>query len=86
LAIPTKLITNLIFSQYKTETINMKKSLIKLSIICFGCLILLNGCRSAFEKCVEAKQDEYKKENPNENYEKLVRERELHERECQDLR
>lgn len=52
----------------------------------FSCLILLSGCRSAFEKCVEAKQDEYKKENPNENYEKLVREREMHERECQDLR
>ena len=28
----------------------------------------------------------YKKEYPNENYEKLVREREIHERECQNLR
>jgi len=64
----------------------MKKSSIQLSVICFSCLMLLSGCRSAFEKCVEAKQDEFKKENPNENYEKLVRERELHERECQALR
>ena len=64
----------------------MKKTYIPLYVMIFSCLILLSGCRSAFEKCVEAKQDEYKKENPNENYEKLVREREIHERECQDLR
>lgn len=64
----------------------MKKSFIQLSIICFSCFIFLSGCRSAYEKCVEAKQDEFKKENPNENYEKLVREREIHERECQNLR
>ena len=64
----------------------MKKTYIPLYVTIFSCLILLSGCRSAFEKCVEAKQDEYKKENPNENYEKLVREREIHERECQDLR
>ncbi len=64
----------------------MKKKSNQFSIIFFSCLILLSGCRSAYEKCVEAKQDEFKKENPNENYEKLVREREIHERECQDLR
>ncbi len=64
----------------------MKKKSNQFSIICFSCLILLSGCRSAYEKCVEAKQDEFKKENPNENYEKLVREREIHERECQNLR
>ena len=64
----------------------MKKLSIQISTIYFTSLILLSGCGSAFEKCVEAKQEEYKKENPNENYEKLVRERELHERECQDLR
>lgn len=64
----------------------MKKLSIQISTIYFTSLILLSGCGSAFEKCVEAKQDEYKKENPNENYEKLVRGRELHERECQDLR
>jgi uncharacterized protein YceK len=64
----------------------MKKRTIQVSVICFASLILLSGCGSAFEKCVEAKQDAYKKENPNENYEKLVREREIHERECQNLR
>ena len=58
----------------------------KVSMICFASLILLSGCGSAFDKCVEAKQDQFKKENPNENYEKLVREREIHERECQNLR
>ena len=52
----------------------------------FSLVTLLTGCGSAFDKCVEAKQDEFKKENPNENYEKLVREREIHERECQNLR
>lgn len=57
-----------------------------LSILNISVLILLSGCGSAFDKCVEAKQDEFKKENPNENYEKLVREREIHERECQNLR
>ena len=55
-------------------------------MIFFASLILLSGCGSAFDKCVEAKQDQFKKENPNENYEKLVREREIHERECQNLR
>ena len=64
----------------------MKKQSIQISMIFFASLILLSGCGSAFEKCVEAKQDAYKKENPNENYEKLVREREIHERECQNLR
>ena len=64
----------------------MENRSIQISMICFASLMLLSGCRSAFEKCVEAKQDAYKKENPNENYEKLVREREIHERECQNLR
>ena len=48
--------------------------------------MLLSGCTSAFEKCVEAKQEEFKKEHPAENYENLVREREVHERECQSLK
>ena len=64
----------------------MKKQSIQIIMLYFASLILLSGCGSAFEKCVEAKQDAYKKENPNENYEKLVRERETHERECQNLR
>ena len=64
----------------------MKKQSIQISMIFFASLILLSGCGSAFGKCVEAKQDQFKKENPNENYEKLVREREIHERECQNLR
>jgi hypothetical protein len=64
----------------------MKKQSIQIIMLYFASLILLSGCGSAFEKCVEAKQDAYKKENPNENYEKLVREREIHERECQNLR
>lgn len=67
-------------------TKDMKKSSIQLSIMCFSCLVLLNGCGSAFDKCVESKQDEFKKANPNENYEKLVREREIHEREYRNLR
>ena len=64
----------------------MNTSFKLLSILSFSFVTLLSGCGSAFDKCVEAKQDEFKKENPNENYEKLVREREIHERECQNLR
>jgi hypothetical protein len=64
----------------------MNKSFKLLSIFSFSLVTLFSGCGSAFDKCVEAKQDEFKKENPNENYEKLVREREIHERECQNLR
>jgi hypothetical protein len=64
----------------------MNKSFKLLSILSFSLVTLLSSCGSAFDKCVEAKQDEFKKENPNENYEKLVREREIHERECQNLR
>ncbi len=64
----------------------MNKSFKLLSIFSFSLVTLLSGCGSAFDKCVEAKQDEFKKAYPNENYEKLVREREIHERECQNLR
>jgi len=64
----------------------MNKSFKLLSILSFILVTLLSGCGSAFDKCVEAKQDEFKKAYPNENYEKLVREREIHERECQSLR
>jgi cell division protein FtsB len=64
----------------------MNKSFKLLSILSFSLVTLLTGCGSAFDKCVEAKQDEFKKAYPNENYEKLVREREIHERECQNLR
>ena len=61
----------------------MRRSSIQLTILSFSCLILVSGCTSAFDKCVEAKQEEFKKEHPDENYENLVREREVHERECQ---
>ncbi len=64
----------------------MNTSFKLLSILSFSLVTLLTGCGSAFDKCVEAKQDEFKKAYPNENYEKLVRERETHERECQNLR
>jgi hypothetical protein len=64
----------------------MNTSFKLLSILSFSFITLLTGCGSAFDKCVEAKQDEFKKAYPNENYEKLVREREIHERECQNLR
>ena len=64
----------------------MNKSFKLLRIFSFSLVTLLSGCVSAFDKCVEAKQDEFKKAYPNENYEKLVREREIHERECQNLR
>ena len=47
---------------------------------------LMSGSESAFFSLKPSDTDEFKKENPNENYEKLVREREIHERECQNLR
>lgn len=40
------------------------------------------GCTSAFDKCVEAKQDVFKREHPDENWENLVRAREQFEAEC----
>lgn len=40
------------------------------------------GCASEFDKCVEAKQDAFKREHPNENWENLVRAREQFEAEC----
>ena len=40
------------------------------------------GCTSEFDKCVEAKQDAFKLEHPNENWENLVRAREQFEVEC----
>jgi hypothetical protein len=40
------------------------------------------GCAPEFDKCVEAKQDAYKREHPDENWENLVRAREQFEAEC----
>lgn len=43
---------------------------------------LTSGCASEFDKCVEAKQDAFKREHPDENWENLVRAREQFEAEC----
>jgi len=47
-----------------------------------GSCILMAGCAPEFDKCVEAKQDAYKREHPDENWENLVRAREQFEAEC----
>lgn len=52
------------------------------ALILAAAAMMLSGCASEFEKCVEAKQDEFKRENPNENWENLVRARERFEAEC----
>ena len=40
------------------------------------------ACSSEFERCVEAKQDQYKREHPDDNWENLVRAREQFQQEC----
>ncbi len=45
-------------------------------------VLLATGCMSAFDKCVEAKQDQFKREHPAENWENLVRARQRFEQEC----
>lgn len=44
--------------------------------------LMTAGCASEFDQCVEAKQDEFKRANPTENWENLVRARERFETEC----
>ena len=45
-------------------------------------LLLLAGCSSAFDKCVEDKQNAYKKDHPDANYAELLDSRELFQKQC----
>ena len=58
----------------------MKRATI--SVLLLAAAALTGGCASEFDKCVEAKQDAFKREHPDESWENLVRAREQFEAEC----
>lgn len=45
-------------------------------------LLSLAACSSAFDKCVEDKQNTYKKDHPDANYAELLDSRELFQKQC----
>jgi hypothetical protein len=47
-----------------------------------GVAVIAVACSSEFDKCVETKQDRFKREHPTENWENLVRAREQFQQEC----
>lgn len=57
------------------------KYVIRMQLL-IGVAVIGIACSSEFDKCVESKQDRYKRENPTENWENLVRAREKFQQEC----
>ncbi len=57
-------------------------SLLARASLAAATLLLSSGCTPALDKCVEAKQDQFKREHPEENWENLVRARQRFELEC----
>jgi hypothetical protein len=55
----------------------------RISVFFIVVAALSTGCVSEFDKCVETKQDAFKREHPDENWENLVRARENFAAECQ---
>jgi hypothetical protein len=51
-------------------------------LLLIGVAVIGVACSSEFDKCVETKQDRYKREHPTENWENLVRAREQFQLEC----
>jgi hypothetical protein len=57
------------------------KHIIRMPLL-IGVAMIGVACSSEFDKCVETKQDRYKREHPTENWENLVRAREQFQQEC----
>ena len=53
-------------------------------IICLPGLILLSSCGSKFDRCVEERQNQYKKDHPDANYAELLDSRELFQKQCRE--
>ncbi len=47
-------------------------------------VLLLASCGSSFERCVEDRQSQYKKEHPDANYAELLDSRERFQKQCRD--
>jgi hypothetical protein len=57
------------------------KHIIRMPLL-IGVAVIGVACSSEFDKCVETKQDRFKREHPTENWENLVRAREQFQQEC----
>ena len=47
-------------------------------------VLLLASCGSSFERCVEDRQNQYKKEHPDANYAELLDSRERFQKQCRE--
>ncbi len=47
-------------------------------------LWMLTSCVSKFDRCVEERQNQYKKEHPHSNYAELLDSRELFQKQCRE--
>ena len=47
-------------------------------------LMLLASCGSKFDRCVEDRQNQYKKDHPDANYAELLDSRELFQKQCRE--
>ncbi len=47
-------------------------------------LLMLVSCGSKFDRCVEDRQNQYKKDHPDANYAELLDSRELFQKQCRE--
>ncbi len=47
-------------------------------------LLMLASCGSKFDRCVEERQNQYKKDHPDANYAELLDSRELFQKQCRE--
>jgi hypothetical protein len=53
-------------------------------ILCLLALLILASCGSKFDRCVEERQNQYKKDHPDANYAELLDSRELFQKQCRE--
>jgi len=73
-----------LWQRLATDGGNIMKRCSLILVPALGGLVMLASCGSQFDRCVEDRQSQYKKDHPEANYAELPDSRELFQKQCRE--